>query len=118
MWEPDTPPPPWWRRAFAHRSRVYPTSAANKWPNSEKSEFGCFAGSLRPRSLGRRGEGVTLAASTTVVLVPRGTPSLGFPKLASSLRKTALPHQGTHQGGGGRGVFPIAVRRGSVRESL
>ena len=70
--EPQTPPPPWWGRAVC------------------LSELA---------SLGKPGEGVALAgrALSLGVLSAAVTPSPRFSKFASSLRETALPHQG---GGG------------------
>src|SRR5262245_34421831 len=50
----------------------------------------------RPRRLGRKGEGVALAKSTTSFGAPpeRVSPSPRFSKLASSLRETPSPTRG------------------------
>src|SRR4051794_39402120 len=74
--EPQTPPPPWWGRAIS-------------------------LGELA--RLEKQGEGVTLAgrALSFGALSAAVTPSPRFLEFASSLRETALPHQG------GAGVPPI-----------
>src|SRR4051794_7042421 len=64
-------------------------------------------------SLEKRGEGVTLNVNTPAANSARVTPSPDFSKLASSLRKTALPHQG----GGGVSASAESPRGGARRSS-
>src|SRR3954453_5761865 len=65
-------------------------------PNWERASGLSAAGSLRPRRLGRKGEGPDLSALTEALVSVRNAPgpSPGLPKLASSLRQTVLSQWG------------------------